>query len=172
MAVHTSTGCRLYIGPVAGASVDTEAEFEALSYTEISQIQDLGEFGDTAEELTFEVIHDERLQSRKGSVDGGILPLVLSYDLGDAGQAALKAASVSRSNYAFKILFGGDEPVEAFYFRGLVLSFRKEIGGADNVLSVASDIAINSAIVAATDALTVDSTEETVDSDLIIVDAG
>ena len=85
MAVHTSTGCRLYIGPVVASTVDTEAEFEALSYTEISQVQDLGEFGDTAEELTFEVIHDDRLQSRKGSVDGGILPLVLSYDLGDAG---------------------------------------------------------------------------------------
>ena len=129
MTIHTSTGCRLYIGPVVASTVDTEAEFEALSYTEISQVQDLGEFGDTAEELTFEVIHDDRLQSRKGSVDGGILPLVLSYDLGDAGQAALKAASASRSNYAFKILFGGDEPVEAFYFRGRVLSFRKEIGG-------------------------------------------
>ena len=123
------TGCRLYIGPVAASTVDTEAEFEALSFTEIFQIQDLGEFGDVAEELTFSVIDSDRLQSRKGNVDGGILPLVLSYDLTDAGQAALKAAVASRSNYAFKILFGGDEPVEAFYFRGRVLSFRKEIGG-------------------------------------------
>jgi hypothetical protein len=176
MAVHTSSGCRLYIGPVAASSIDTEAEFEALSYTEISQIQDLGEFGDVAEGISFSVINDERQQHRKGSQDGGVLPLILSYDLGDAGQAALKVASASRSNYAFKILFGGTPGVppteEAFYFRGRVLRFRTEVGGPDRVLSVNSEIAINSAIIHADASLSVDSTEETVDSDLITVDAG
>jgi hypothetical protein len=38
--IHTSTGCRLSIGPVAGTSVLTASDFEALTYTEISQIQD------------------------------------------------------------------------------------------------------------------------------------
>jgi hypothetical protein len=104
------------------------------------------------------------------------MPLILSYDGMDAGQIALKAASASRSNYAFKIRFGGipGEPPseEAFYFRGRVLRFRTEVGGPDRVLSVSSEIAINSAIVLGTASLTVDSTEETVDSDLITVDAG
>jgi hypothetical protein len=47
-----------------------------------------------------------------------------------------------------------------------------EVGGPDRVLSVSSEIAINSAIVQSTASLTVDSTEETVDSDIISVDAG
>jgi hypothetical protein len=46
--IHTSTGYHFFIGPVAGTSVVTESDFEALTCTEISQIQDLGDFGDTA----------------------------------------------------------------------------------------------------------------------------
>ena len=66
-------------------------------------------------------------------MDAGILPLVLSYDPDDDGQAALKTASASRLNYAFKIEFGGTPGVppaeEAFYFRGKVLKHRTEVGG-------------------------------------------
>ena len=174
--IHTSTGCRLLIGPVAGTSVLTASDFAALTYTEISQIQDLGDFGDVAEDLTYSLVNDDRLHYRKGSVDGGVLPLVLSHDLGDGGQAAMQTALASRSNYAFKIAFGGTPGVppaeEVFYFRGKVLKFRTEVGGPDRVLSVNSDIAINSAIVQSAASLTVDSTEETVDSDIISVDAG
>ena len=176
MAIHTSTGCRLSIGPVAGTSIATAADFAALTYTEISQIQDLGDFGDAAEDLSFAVVNDDRLHYRKGSMDGGVMPLILSYDGEDAGQAALKAASASRLNYAFKIELSGvvGEPPaeEVFYFRGRVLRHWTDVGGPDRVLSVNSEIAINSALVTSTASLTVDSTEETVDSDIISVDAG
>lgn len=159
----------------AGTSVLTASDFEALTYTEISQLQDLGEYGDTAEDLTFSLVNDDRLHYRKGSVDGGVLPLVLSYDPDDDGQAALKTASESRSNFAFKIELGGVPGVppaeEVFYFRGRVLRYRSDVGGPDRVLSINSEIAINSAIVVSTASLTVDSTEETVDSDIITVDA-
>ena len=73
MTIHTSTGCRFYIGPVAGTSIDTADEFEALAFTEIVQIQDLGDFGDAAEDVSFAVVNDDRLHYRKGSVDGGVL---------------------------------------------------------------------------------------------------
>ena len=176
MTVYTSTSCRFYTGSVAGTSIDTAEEFDALTFTEISQIQDLGDFGDAAEDGTFGVVNDDRLHYRKGLVDGGMLPLVLSYDPDDDGQAALEAASASRSNYAFKIELGGIPGVppagEVFYFRGRVLRHRTEMAGPDRVLSVNSEIAINSAIVPSTASLTVDSTEETVDSTVISVDAG
>ena len=61
----------------------TESDFEALTCTEISQIQDLGDFGDAAEDVSFAGVNDDRLHYRKGSVDGGVLPLVLSYDPDD-----------------------------------------------------------------------------------------
>jgi hypothetical protein len=129
-----------------------------------------------AEDLTFALVNDDRLHYRKGAMDTGVIPLVLSYDPDDDGQAALKAASASRSNYAFKIEFGGTSGAppaeEVFYFRGRVLRYRTEVGGPDRVLSVNSEIAINSAIVPSEASLTVDSTEETVDSTLISADAG
>jgi hypothetical protein len=131
--IHTSSGCRLFLGPVAGTSVDTEADFEALSFTEISQIQDLGEFGDVAEDLTFGLVNDERLHYRKGSVDAGVIPLVLSYDPDGDGPAALKAASASRDNYAFKIEFGGTPGVppaeEVFYSNLAMISWLLRIFG-------------------------------------------
>jgi hypothetical protein len=65
-----------------------------LTYTEISPIQDLGEFGDTAEDLTFALVNDDRRHYRKGSVDAGVFSLVLSYDP-TAFQAAIDAAEAA-----------------------------------------------------------------------------
>ena len=176
MAVQTSSGCKIYIGPAVASAVDTEAEFEALSYTEISQVQDMGEFGDAIEDLTYSPINDSRVYHEPGSVSGGMLSLILSYDGSDAGQTALKAAAAAYSDYAFKIWFPGNPGAppteEVFYFRGQVLGFRNKVGTADNILAVASDIVIISAIVEAETSLTMDSTEETFDSTIITFDAG
>ena len=118
-----------------------------------SQIQDLGDFGDAAEDVSFAVVNDDRLHYRKGSMDGGVMPLILSYDGDDAGQAALKVASASRLNYAFKIELGGiaGEPPaeEVVLLPGPGLRHRTDVGGPDRVLSVNSEIAINSALVTA-----------------------
>jgi hypothetical protein len=176
MTIHTSPGCRIYIGPAIASTVDTEAEFEALSYTEISQVQDMGEFGDAVEDLTYSAVDDSRVYHVPGSVSAGILSLVLSYDGTNAGQAALKAAAAAWSDYAFKIELGGTPGVppaeDALYFRGQVLGFRNHVGSADNVIAAKSDIVIISAIVKAENSLTMDSMEETFDSTVITFDAG
>src|SRR5580765_2389638 len=102
MTVLVSTLCKIAIGTSAAASVDTQAEFEAITFTNISQIQNLGEFGDAFNDIAVAHLDDGRTQHYKGVADAGVMSLVLSYDGTDTGQIALLAAAAdtTSTNYA------------------------------------------------------------------------
>src|SRR5688572_6720065 len=123
MTTRVSTGCKIFIGPVAASTVDTEAEFEGLSYTEIHQVLDLGEFGDQSAEITVSYLETSRDESYKGTRNGGTLALKVGADSADAGQTALVAAEATASNYAFKVTLndegaGSPSNPTTYYFRG------------------------------------------------------
>jgi hypothetical protein len=154
MTVLTSTRCKIYIGPTAADTVDTSGEFAALSYTEISQVQNMGEFGDAFNDISVAHLNDGRQQHYKGIADAGVMNLVLSYDGTDAGQIALLAAAAdtTSANYAFKVTFnnegtGSPQNPETFYFRGTVGSQRRGGLTPDSVITLNADIRINSALV-------------------------
>lgn len=153
MSVQSSSGCKFYIGP-SNDSATTEAAYDALSYTEVAEIADLGEFGDKINEVNFIALADARNRKFKGSKDAGTMVLDLGYDTSDAGQAALESArddtSAATEEYAFKVELNdsaGTNPT-TFYFRGLVLEAgRIKIGNADSIIMNGVSVAINSAIV-------------------------
>lgn len=151
MTVQTAAGSRLFIGSVAAATVDTKAEYEALTYVEVGEIEDLGEFGDKANEIKFTSVNDRRVRKFKGSFDAGTLPLTVGFDAGDAGQVALVAAFASDNDYAFKVVLN-DAPQDSdgagthFYFRGKVMSKPVNVGNAENVVKRKFDLGINSEI--------------------------
>lgn len=154
MTVRTSSNCKLFIGPVAADTVDTEGEFEALTpYVEVLQIQNIGEFGDAANDVSVAHLNDARMQHYKGVYDAGVLNVVVSYDPATgSGQEDLIAASQAPDNYAFKITLNDDlpgSPVQptTFYFRGQVRSYRVNVGGSDQIISANVEIGINSAII-------------------------
>lgn len=152
MTVQTAAGAKLYLGPVAAASVNTLGAFQALVYTEVGEIESLGEFGDQATEITFTSLGDRRVRKFKGSFNAGTLALTLGRDPSDSGQAALVAAAAQDDDYAVKITLndegnGSPQNPTTFYFRGKVMGYTANIGNAENVVRSTVNIGINSAII-------------------------
>lgn len=151
MAIITASGTKFYIGGQVLDAVDTAAEFAALTWVEIKNIETYGEFGDASAAVTFSAVGDGRVQKAKGARDAGELALTIGVVPNEPGQLALIAAEGTNKNYAFKIELP-DAPTDDFtntimYFRGLVMGKRLNVGGNDNVLRRAVSIGINSAII-------------------------
>lgn len=149
MTVTTASGSKIYIGPTTAA--DDAAEYAALAYVEIGEVQNLGEFGDQANDVTFTSLGDSRVRHLKGARDAGVLALVCGRDPLDTGQQAAKAAERTKFAYAFKIE-AADAPDEdhtnsVFYFHALVQSARDNFGENDAVVTTTFNLGITTAII-------------------------
>jgi len=148
MTIKSAAGAKIYIGTTAAAT--NEATFAADTYTEIKETEDLGELGDESEAITFAGLGDARVKKLKGARDAGTLVLVVARDPLDPGQIAIKAAEKTSFEYNFKIV-ANDAPTaehtnSIYYFKGLVMSARDNIGQQNNVVRTTFNIGINSAI--------------------------
>jgi hypothetical protein len=152
--ITTATGARYFIGGTSDISYASDAAaitaFKALTWVEIGEVEDGGEFGDESNEVTFQSLSDGRVRHLKGARDAGTLELVVGDDPLDVGQVALRAAEQTKFLYNFKIEYE-DAPSADFsnsvdYFRGLVMSFRKNVGEGDNVMRRTANIGINTVI--------------------------
>lgn len=152
MAVQTAAGAKIYIGP-ANAVANTEAAYDALTFTLIGEVEDVGEFGDVYNEILFTAIDNRRVRKKKGSVDAGTLTLTVGFDPDDAGQSAFDAAVESDLDYAFRIELndasegGSPSRPTTRYFRGLAMGNRLAIGNVENIVRGNVSIGINSDIV-------------------------
>lgn len=149
MTVNASAGSKIYIGPTTAAA--TETAYAALSYTEIKEVETIGEFGDEAETIKFLALDAQRVRKLKGARDAGDLTLVVGHDPLDAGQIALLAAEASRFAYAFKVVLAdardSNDADGVEYFHAIVMSKRLAVGGANDVTKRRFVLAITSAIV-------------------------
>ncbi len=147
MTIRTAAQSTISIGTTTAAS--TLQEYEADTYVEIGEVEDLGEFGDQANEVTFTAVGDARVRRLKGSRDAGTISLVVARDADDTGQQALKDALGTDSEYSLKIE-GNDAPAggtpSTFYMRVLVMSAKNNYGSVDNVVRTTYALAINSEI--------------------------
>lgn len=149
MAVNTAAGSRLFIGPVPAATVDSASEFAALTpYVEVGEIEDLGEFGDEAGNATFTALADRRVRKLKTSFDAGTMSVICGSDPADLGQIAMRSALASDLNYSFKVVLSdeitsGGTPT-TLYFKGLVMSKRRNVGNVENVVKQSFTVGINS----------------------------
>lgn len=153
MPIFTTAGSKVYIGgvlaPNFGAPLTT-ATFTGQTWVEVRPLENIGSFGDTANEVTFNAISDARVRKMKGSRDAGVLELVAGIDYADAGQTAMLAAEASPNSFAFKIVFNDAPPSgtpSERYFVGLVMSAAEQLDGADNVMKVNYRVAVNSNVV-------------------------
>jgi hypothetical protein len=156
MAVNTAAGTRISIGPKAGRDLN-KAGYEALTFVEVGEVEDAGEFGDASNPVTFTALADRRTRKFKGTRDAGDMTLVIGFDAGDAGQIALIAAEQddSPSDFAFKVEFNDGDPDATptaipntiKYFVGKAMSFKLNTGNADNIVRANVPVAVNSEII-------------------------
>jgi len=137
MSVFASSGATLYIGGQNNLTTIVLADMQADSYVEVGELEDLGEFGDQSEDITFTSLNDGRVRHLKGPRDAGTMPATSGMDMTDAGQAAMDAAEATAHSYNFKVVLN-NETTEAgtgseHYFTAKVMSKRIQVGNASNV---------------------------------------
>jgi len=150
MPINTGAGTRLYIGPRLTAKLPV-AEAAAitllsgLTYVEVGELESIGDYGDSTNDVTFAGLAAGRAEHLKGLADAGQSELSIGFDKGDAGQLALVQAYLDRSRY--------DYPIKAVYvdgntdyFAAKVMSNKKTGISVEGVVKRTVTLGINSQI--------------------------
>lgn len=149
MTVNTAAGTRVYIGGTTPCV--TLVAYQALTWVEIGEVEDGGEFGDESSAVNFTALKDARTRKFKGPRDAGTMAISVGDDPNDVGQIALAAAEQSPLDYNIKVLLNDQiTPTghgSEHYFAGKIMSRRKNVGGVSNVVKGRYSVGINTGIV-------------------------
>jgi hypothetical protein len=148
--VFTATGTKLFIAPSQATTPANAAAYAALSWTEVTLLENIGEYGDQSSIITAAVIGDGRMRKAKGARDAGEFPIVAFPKYTDAGQAAHIAAEATYNTYPIKVelpnKLNATGTNELNYFEALITSKRRNVGGNDNIVRDTFNAAVNTAI--------------------------
>ena len=136
MAHQTASGVTLGISAVAPAAHDI-ASFDALTFINVGEITNIGEFGKEWSLVTHNPLSTRGTEKGKGSFTNGSLSPGLALDPGDAGQTAMETALESDDPVYLSITL---QDGTIFYLVGLVMSFKPNIGGVDDVVTASTTI--------------------------------
>lgn len=145
-----STGTRVYISASVTAEPVDAAAYALLAWTEIGDVESLGDYGDEAPILTAQTLQDERVFKAKGARDAGTLAITCLDRPDDAGQIAAIAAEATKFNYPIKVVLpnrltvSGTDQIE--YFIGLISSKRLTVGDNSSFIKRMFQVAINSKV--------------------------
>jgi len=139
----TSAGTTIGISAALPATYDQTA-FAALTYTEIGEVSDLGEFGREYNIVKFNPLKDRRTVKRKGSFDDGTVQVQLAKAATDAGQILLKSAVNSDASHSVKIVL---QDGTIFYFTAQVSSSTVNVGNVDQITSSTFKLEIDNDII-------------------------
>ena len=139
----TSAGTTIGISAALPATY-VQAAFAALTYTEIGEVSDLGEFGREYNIVKFNPLKDRRTVKRKGSFDDGTVQVQLAKAATDAGQILLKSAVNSDVSHSVKIVL---QDGTTFYFTAQVSSSTVNVGNVDQITSSTFKLEIDNDII-------------------------
>lgn len=138
---NSNAGSKLYVCTTPQPDDIDQTAFEALTWVQVKGVGSVGETGNTTNILTYDTWDTDVIQKAKGQTDAGSPEIEITPLIGDAGQAALRAAAATNYNYAFKVTtndapeVGGTGTIR--YNRGLVSGPREPNGrNEDFVLEV------------------------------------
>ncbi len=139
MAFDTAAGTSLSICATPPATYNSTG-YAALTFTTVGEVTNVGEFGKEFALVTHSPLASRGQKKSKGSFNNGTLSPALALDEGDAGQVLMRAASESDSPYSFLVTAdNGDK----YYMSGLVMSFKPNFGGVDDVVTASTTIEID-----------------------------
>lgn len=139
----TSAGTTISISAALPATYN-DTKFAELTYTEIGEVSDLGEFGREYNVVKFNPLKDRRTVKRKGSFDDGTVQVQLAKAATDAGQVILKAATNSDASHSIKIVL---QDGTIFYFTAQVSSSTVNVGNVDQITSSTFKLEIDNDII-------------------------
>lgn len=140
MTVRTSAGTTIGITSMAPATFNVTG-YDALTFTAIGEVTDLGEFGREYALVTHNPVGSRGTQKYKGSFNEGTMNLQLGLDTDDAGQVLAKTASLSDLDYYFKVT---TQNGDIYYFAGKVMMFKVGVGSVDQITTANMTIELTS----------------------------
>jgi len=150
MAIGTFAGGILSIGTTAAIDFSTPQtardNFEADIYTALGGLNNMGEFGGTANVLQFPLVSDEWVAKSKGTRDAGDPAVIVGRISDDPGQLAFRAAEKTKYYYNFKLELQDAENElmtnTIFYFRAMVAGVPNQFGGNEDFVTETYTLAI------------------------------
>lgn len=140
---QTSAGTTLHISAAAPATYNATG-FAALTWTEIGEITDLGEFGRQYNLVTHNPLNDRRTVKRKGSYNDGTINAQMARVPADAGQAILKTAVDSDGSYSIKVTLQNGN---VFYTTAQIMSYTVNVGSVDQITGATVAMEIDNDII-------------------------
>ena len=138
----TSAGTKLFISASAPATYNSTG-FAALTWTEIGEVSEMGEFGRQYNLVTFNTLGNRRTVKRKGSYNDGTIACQMARVPDDAGQTILTTAVNSDNSYSIKIKL---QDGTVFYTTAQVMSYTTNIGNVDQITSATVNLEIDNDI--------------------------
>jgi hypothetical protein len=129
MTVATSAGAVLKISAGTPATFNV-AGYEALTWTTVGEVTDLGEFGREYALVTHNPVGSRGTRKYKGSFNEGAMTLQLGLDTDDAGQILAKAASLSDADYSISVT---TQNGDVYYMQAKVMSWKVGVGSVDSI---------------------------------------
>jgi hypothetical protein len=134
--VRSSAGSTLKISASIPAN-HTESGFSALTFTNISELTNIGSVGEETELITHSPIASRGVVKVKGQKNLGSIELEMAYIPTDAGQLLLRSAQGSDNDYSFEMTLQDGTKV---YFLGKVMSAKINVGGVNDITTMNSMI--------------------------------
>lgn len=145
MASNAFTSAGTTIGVVADQpATEDQAGYEALTFVDIGEASDLGEFGRQYNLVTFNPLGDRRTVKRKGSYNDGAITLQLARVPSDAGQTILLAGVDSDDNHSFEVALQDGTMI---YFQAQIMSYTTNVGNVDQIMGASCVLEITTDIV-------------------------
>lgn len=124
MSVFTNAGGKFFICSTPQPTNLTQSQFEALVWIEVRNVGSLPESGSNTNVVSYDTIDTDVTQKGHGITNAGDGTLELARLADDPGQVALRAAALTKFNYAFKreLTDAPDEETTntVFYNRGII----------------------------------------------------
>jgi len=139
----TSAGTTISVVDSNPATYD-QAGFEALTYSLIGEVTDLGEFGREYSAVTHKPLGDRRTVKRKGSYNDGTVAMTVARVPGDAGQTLLTTGLDSDDNYSFEVVL---QDGTTLYFEAQIISYTTNVGSVDQITTASVSLEITNDII-------------------------
>ena len=142
MAWMTAAGATFALASTSAAPATyDEAGYDALAFTNVGEITNIGEFGGEYALVTHQPLATRGVGKRKGSFNNGTLNPNLAWDPGDPGQELLDTAYQSDDPWPMRVTL---QDGSVFYMMGLVMSYRPIVNGVDEVVGGTPTIEVDS----------------------------
>ena len=140
--VVSGSGSLLYVS-AALPSTEDQTGFEALTWTQVTEVTEIGEYGKEWDSIEHAPVDTRKVETIKGNYRNGGVGLSIGSVPSDTGQGILLTASDADADISFKI-DRNDGKID--YVIGKVFSYKPTVSGG-SILSISSQITFNGDIV-------------------------